>query len=491
MQRLRGFDSKTIFLLFASFCLLILGAYFITQNILVLAIPFGIVAVVCTLLDIRYAYYILVLCLPISLNPVEQGGMSIDLPTELILILLTMLFPFIVLQNSTFFNKNYIKNPLVAIVILWVVWIGITSISSTNVMLSLKFFVAKVWYIIPLVFITSLIVFDRPKVFEKIFIIFLTISFVIIIQVLLNHKSLNFAFESVSAAGQPFFRNHVIYGSFVSLIFPIIFIACIHQKWFSKYWILLALAGITFLVAIYFSYSRGAWAAVFISFLSYVAIRLRLMPIAIISTYLLLVSAGFYLSRNNKFMDYAPKYETGIMHEDLTDHLLATIKGKDISSNERFYRWVAAVRMSTQKPIFGYGPNTFYENYKTHTVTLFRTYVSRNNEHSTTHNYFLFSLVEQGIPGMILYGAIIFILFSFGQKLYFRAKHNKYIQTIIMSVLCMESSFLLSNFLSELIEVDKLGGIFFIGMGILVGLDFYLKKSSESDFHKNQITSIA
>jgi O-antigen ligase len=39
-------------------------------------------------------------------------------------------------------------------------------------------------------------------------------------------------------------------------------------------------------------------------------------------------------------------------------------------------------------------------------VKSFRTYVSDNPEKSTTHNYFLLQLAEQGIPGFLLFAIL-------------------------------------------------------------------------------------
>ena len=70
---------------------------------------------------------------------------------------------------------------------------------------------------------------------------------------------------------------------------------------------------------------------------------------------------------------------------------------EDISTMERVYRWVAGVEMVKDKPIFGFGPGTFYSAYKAYTLSSFQTYVSDNVDHSTVHNYFLLTFIEQGL----------------------------------------------------------------------------------------------
>jgi O-antigen ligase len=173
---------------------------------------------------------------------------------------------------------------------------------------------------------------------------------------------------------------------------------------------------------------------------------------------------------NNKYIEFRPDYNKTFMHKNFTDHLIATIKGKDMSSMERLYRWVAAIRMSNDRPITGYGPRTFYYYYKPYAVTSFQTYVSRNKEHSTTHNYFLYMLVEQGWPAMILYALLMAVIFAKAQKIYHRTKDRFYRICSIGLAMVIAVGFI-NNFFSELIENHKVAALFYIPLALLVILD--------------------
>jgi O-antigen ligase len=116
--------------------------------------------------------------------------------------------------------------------------------------------------------------------------------------------------------------------------------------------------------------------------------------------------------------------------------------------------------------LHGYGPNSFYYEYKTHTVTAFRTYVSVNTEQSTVHNYFLLLLIEQGVPGLLIFLALLCILFYYAYQWFHRSENltDKVIASTIAAILGMIVSV---NMLSDLVETDKIGGLFFICAGIL------------------------
>jgi len=246
------------------------------------------------------------------------------------------------------------------------------------------------------------------------------------------------------------------------------------RKW-SLAWFFAIVGLVVFLVATYFSYSRAAWMAVVFACGVYVLVRMRVMQYAILFFYGFVLAGILWMAHANTYMRFKPKFEKTVMHESLEDHILATIQGTDISSAERYYRWIAAIRMSQDHPIFGVGPNNFYEHYKGYVVIAFRTWVSRNFERSTTHNYFLYMLVEQGYPATILYGLLIFAIFFYGQGLYARLTDRRE-KIIVMSILCMIGAVFINNFFSELLETDKIGSLFFMGIATLILMDIRHKQ---------------
>jgi O-antigen ligase len=191
----------------------------------------------------------------------------------------------------------------------------------------------------------------------------------------------------------------------------------------------------------------------------------------------LLLALGllFYFFQDNRYLDYRPDFDQTIYHQDFSDHLQATYRLKDLSTAERFHRWIAGVRMVAEEPILGHGPNRFYEAYKPYTVTAFRTYVSDNPEHSTVHNYFLLLAAEQGLPGLVFFLLIIMRMFSIIQDAYRRSANRKEKTgwMVMASVLAM---IVWLNMLSDLVEADKIGSLFFICLGICLGAERWQQK---------------
>jgi O-antigen ligase len=178
----------------------------------------------------------------------------------------------------------------------------------------------------------------------------------------------------------------------------------------------------------------------------------------------------FWLSSNDRYLHYAHDYRTTIFHKNFQEHLIATYKLKDVSTAERFNRWIAGVRMIKDNWLTGIGPNTFYYNYKPYAIPAFRTWVSDNKEHSTIHNYFLFVLIEQGVPGLLLFLFIIGAMIYYAEKIYHHTE-DKFYKATALACGVLTMMIVAVNFLSDLIETDKVGSLFFLCLAILVSID--------------------
>ena len=122
----------------------------------------------------------------------------------------------------------------------------------------------------------------------------------------------------------------------------------------------------------------------------------------LVYTYIFVLLTGIisvsYLSSSDRYLKFAHDYESTIFHENFEEHLIATIELKDVSSAERFNRWIGGVRMIKDYWATGSGPSTFYPLYKQYTVPAFKTWVSRNEERSTVHNAAAVTNINNSIP---------------------------------------------------------------------------------------------
>jgi O-antigen ligase len=194
------------------------------SNIPLLAgLPFVICGIAILLIDVRNVYFALLFFIPPSVNLLEWGFMSIDVPDEPLMLVLTVATPFVLLRNRTILsNRDLLRNNIVSIVSVFFLWAAICTITSTAPVVSAKFVMAKLWYILPFFFLTIAIVFDNPRILGKLLVLVLLSLIPMIILITIRHKALGFSFEHVNDATAPFWRNHVLYGSIMSMMIPLI-----------------------------------------------------------------------------------------------------------------------------------------------------------------------------------------------------------------------------------------------------------------------------
>ena len=285
----------------------------------------------------------------------------------------------------------------------------------------------------------------------------------VVIQILIGYAFDGFDFVAIKKTMGPFFRNHVNYSAMLVCLIPVGFL--IHhftQDPQKKKFINSAIA-IAF-IGLFFAYSRGAWLALIVGVAGYWLIKKNMLGKAILVGLITMIISIVALINNNRFMQFAPEHDQTIFHENFSEHLNATIGLKDISNAERIHRWVAGVRMVAEKPWTGFGANSFYNNYQPYTAAPFKTWVSNNPEHSTVHNYFLLIALEQGIPALLLFAGLLIYLLLQAQQLYHQFQNNYYraIALVLGIILLMITSL---NFTSDLIETDKIGGLFWLTAG--------------------------
>ena len=296
---------------------------------------------------------------------------------------------------------------------------------------------------------------------------------------MIRHTLTGFSFEAINSVLNPFYRNHVNYAAILVVFFPFIWYAPAWEtKYSSKWWLLVGSIAF-FLMAIYFTYTRAAYVSLFIAIATYFIIRFRLMKIVLAGTLIAAIVGLNFVANNNKYLDFAPDFNKTIAHKKFDNLLDATAKGEDISTMERVYRWVAGGYMVKEKPWFGFGPGNFYTYYPQYTVNSFTTYVSDNPEKSGIHCYYLMVAVEQGIIGLLIFLLLCFTVLLKAEQLYHQVNIPSKRRLVLMVSLSLVIilSLLLIN---DLVETDKVGTFFFMGMAMLVNLEEDIAVSKKS-----------
>jgi O-antigen ligase len=448
------------------------AAYAVTAFIPLLAIPFALLFAALLFLNWRGAWWIFLFTVPLSRQlDLIDGKLTTTLPDEPLMWLFLLLTLVLIAARPRSVPMWWLRNPLTLVVAAQFLWMIVAVICSQEHDISLKFAAAKTWFLAAY-FILPIFIFQKKGDFIKGFLVVLVPTVVTMLIVNYWHYTMSFSFLLINKAIGRLYYNRVEYSSFISMFFPLLLVAVPLSKGIKWIWrAALIVLIFFFLSSVYLTFARGAMLAIVFAVFMGVAIRMRLARIVMPAFYGLLALLMVFMVRNNKYIDFRPNYEHTYTHFTFADHMIATFRGEDMSSMERLYRWIAAVRMSTDRPITGVGPNAFYYYYKPYAVSSFRTYVSRNTEQSTTHNYFLYMLVEQGWPAMLLYAILLMVFFSVAQRTYHRFKGERFYRHVTIGIAMMFAAGFVNNFFSELIETHKVAALFYISIALMIVLD--------------------
>lgn len=466
----RWFYGSCIFLL-ASIILFVYSGSFIF-----LASPFVLYYIIQIWQNWKLAYMLLLFCIPASIQIVLLNhSLSISLPDEPMEWLFLLLFILLLASQPSIIPKWWWRNPIVIIVTLQFLWLIVAVVFSKVPFFSIKFLIAKTWYL-ACFFIFPLLIFKDKKDFKAGFIISLIPMLATIVIIIFRQSLYDFRFSNIQDAIGILYYNHVEYSTVISMFLPLLWVAYPliekQRKWLRT---VLVTIIIFFITAIFFSYARAAMMAVIFSLIVGMAIKRKWVNMIIPAFYGLILLALVYLIGFNNYSELKPKYDKTNMRTSFSAHIIATFKKQDMSSMERLYRWIAAVRMSNDRPITGYGPHAFYNYYKPYALSSFKTYASNNPERSTTHNYFLLMLAEQGWPAMLLYAVLVVVVFAQAQKTYHRFSDRFYKNCTLGLAMAFAACFV-NNFFSELIETHKVGSMFYLVIALLVILDHKSKE---------------
>lgn len=466
--------SYNLFLGYGSCILLSILLAIFFETPIPLLLPIVLVAAFQTLVDYEKIYLLLFLCIPFSTEVFISEHLATDLPTEPLIVGLMFIYFFVILTNPNKINIRFFKHPLSIILLAHFAWIGFTTLTSSAIGFSAKFLLAKLWYIVTFFYFTGHIVKDTKKIDLLIWLLAIPLT-IATTKVIVHHSMLDFGFKEINEACPPFFRNHVNYAAILTVFFPFI--------WYLRKWSFggaRRIAEISILIlffGILTAYTRAAYVAFLLLPFAYITIRARLTKLAVILVSIALFGVVSYLVTENRFMQLVPTEQT-VAHTDLKDIVSSTSELKDVSTMERYYRWIAGAQMIAEHPYLGFGPGNFYHFYKSYALDRFATYVSNNPEKSGIHNYYLMTTVEQGLIGLFIFLFLVYMVVIYGEIVYHQCTTQKSKDIVMATILSsiMIDAFLLMN---DMIETDKIGSFFFFNIAIIVLMDLFNKKEKE------------
>ena len=464
-----------VFALFGAVTIISILAAFETGLHYLALIPFGLMLVYTGIINFKVLYYLLLVTIPFSIEYSFSDSLGTDLPDEPMMIGLMVVTILYLLSNYRALPTGYFANFLMIALSFHLFWIFMAAVNSVNFMVSFKQFLSKMWYVTTFGVLTAIVIRTKDDLKKAFWCIYIPLT-LLMVQVIIRHAMQGFSFEDINKPMYPFFRNHVNYAAIVSVFFPFLLLARTWYKPGTYTRHLLNFSILFYIVAIYLSYTRTCYLALLFIYPFYMIVKHKWMKPALLVLSLGITVFVVHLFQSNNFLKYAPNFEETIYHDDFGQHLSSTFEGKDVSSMERVYRWVAATRMFKDHPWMGFGPGNFYPNYQHYTLSSFETYVSDNPERSTAHDYPLLVLAEQGAIGLGIFLFLTAAIFLYGEGIYHRMT-NAEDKMIVLTLLLVIVMVYVNLLLSDLLESDKVGPFYFICIALLVAWDIKSRKA--------------
>ncbi len=424
-------------------------------------------------------FFILTFLTPLSLTLtyfIPQISFNISLFTEpLLLTLLFILFIKFLIYHKI--NLSIIKHPISIAILFNLVWMLISASTSTMPIVSFKYLLSRLWFVIPMFFF-GLTIFKQYKNI-KIFLWAYAIGlFIVVIYSTIRLGQTSFlAKNAAHFVVKPFYNDHTAYGAITALITPVFWGLAFKANYNKPYKKIIAfIFAFAFTVGVILSYSRAAWIGLFIAFGVWVAVKLRIKFKYILITTVII--AAFLSAFWFQILDRLEKNRQD-SSSNLSEHIMSiTNVSTDASNLERLNRWYCAIEMFKEKPLTGWGPGTYQFQYAPFQLERMKTIISTDfGDVGNAHSEYLGPLAEQGVLGMfsVLWLALSIIIS--GLRIY-KQSSDKEVRMLALSITLGFITYFIHGFMNNFLDTDKLAVPFFGFASILVAIDLYHKKKS-------------
>ncbi|HLW39329.1 MAG TPA: O-antigen ligase family protein [Brumimicrobium sp.] len=467
-----------------------INAYFIfDDNYYLNALPLALIIAYIGVFYTKTAFLMVAFFTPLSINLEEftHGEIGLYLPTEPILFGL-MLWIILKELKSPVIHPSVWKHPITISLGFYLFWLFITSITSTSPLISFKFLLMKSWFIIPLLMIGTIVFLKKDNIIKFLWSYGVGMSFVMI-YTLVRHAGYDFGDREGHWVMEPIFKDHTIYGAAVAMNLFFVFGLLIYKKHALHTQIILGFMFVLTLVALYFSYTRGAWLSVIFAGGVWFLIRYKIKFKYVVSI-AGVIGAIVFASWTQIEMRLAKN-----KHEHTTTNFEERMASStnittDTSNLERLNRWHAAFGMFKEKPVFGFGPGTYTFEYAPYQDPNKLTIISTNfGTGGNAHSEYLGPLAETGFIGMLSVLAFVTTLFYAGITLLIHIKRyspeEKQLYILMLCIVLAMSTYFFHGIINNYLDSDKAAVPVYGAAAMIIAQQIRLREKRKSKHYRS------
>ena len=406
------------------------------------------------------------------------GGLAVSLPAEPLLAGVLVLFIARYIYDRKF-DIKITSHPISIVIYIMFIWMCLTTITSELPIVSLKFVLSRLWFIIPSYFLCALL-FKDPKNINRFIWLYIAGLIIVVLYTITNHATHGFDGDTAHWVMTPFYNDHTAYGA-VLAIYVILCAAYLFMPNMKKNKrIAVVIALCLLLVAIVLSFCRASWISLIaaLGVLTCVLLKIKFKYIAVISTVLIVL----FFSFQQQIFDSLSKND-----QDASGNIVENIQSMtnistDASNLERINRWNSAIRMFKERPLVGWGPGTYQFVYAPFQESKNKTIISTNSgDMGNAHSEYIGALAEQGIPGSLIVVSLV-IVFMYSGLTTYRKAQNKESKILVLAATLALFGYFVHGTLNNFLDTDKLAVPVWSCMAIITAIDCF--HAEKKDFYE-------
>ena len=412
---------------------------------------------------------------PLSVILEEFEQLAVSLPAEPLLAGVLILFVAKLLYDGKY-DKSIARHPVSVVIYCMFIWMIVTTITSEMPVVSIKFIVSRLWFIIPSFFVCALL-FKKPKNIDWFIWLYMISLCIVVVYTTINHAKHGFDGDSAHWVMSPFYNDHTAYGAALAiyLILAITYAFLPGIKTSRRILILGVVALLS--VAMILSSCRAAWVSLVAALGVLICVLLKIKFRWILTVLIILV--GSFFAFQHQIID-ALEHNSQDASGDVVENIQSiTNISTDASNLERINRWQSAFRLFSERPVFGWGPGTYQFVYAPYQMSKEKTIISTNaGDGGNAHSEYIGPLSEQGFMGTILVLALVITVVYTGLKAHGRAKNSK-AKILSLGATLAFFSYFVHGFLNNFLDTDKLSVPVWSCAALIVVLDLYYSRQDQ------------
>lgn len=446
------------------------------NNYLFFAVPVVLGVLLLYVFSLDKVMLLISFTVPISVILEQFEQLAVSLPAEPLLAGVLILFIAKLLYEGNY-DRKIARHPIAIVIYCMFAWMVVTTITSEMPLVSIKFIVSRLWFVIPSFFFCALL-FKKPKYIDWFIWLYIASLCIVVVYTTIVHAQHGFDNDSAHWVMSPFYNDHTAYGAalaiYLILAITYAFIPGILPR--RKIIILGVVALLS--LAMVLSSCRAAWVSLAASLAVLACVLLKIKFRWILTALIILV--GLFFTFRHQIIDTLEHNNQDASGDIMENIQSITNISTDASNLERFNRWHSAFRLFADRPVFGWGPGTYQFVYAPYQMSKEKTIISTNaGDGGNAHSEYIGPLAEQGFMGTLLVLAFVITVVYTGLKAYHKAK-NKKAKVLVLGATLAFFSYFVHGFLNNFLDTDKLAVPVWSCAALIAVIDLYY--SEQDDF---------